>query len=417
MTEPKQGGKTLWLGAIAAGAIVAAGSAAWLGGQWPLAEVSVTRAPEQAPAGSEPAQTSEVAAAKPDAPVAAPAISTVPPILDLVRLEPDGSALVAGRAEPGAEVQIIVDGSRVATATADASGNFVAFIEVSETGQPLVMWLSTKADGGAETLSEQQVILSPASELIASAASGDPSAAPLDSAATNLVPDPTGGTPQTVADPQPMAETASSAGSSTNAPPPSGNTELAVMGAADPVATQPGTVLVSDDSGVGLMRPAPLADADEIRIDTIAYGASDLIELRGRSGSGGQIRLSLDGEPVAVTHTDNQGGWQADLRSVPAGTYTLRAERIDEQGSVVASASVPFRREAPEQVARAAAREGLAQVVTVQPGFTLWGIARDRYGSGIRYVQVFEANKTQIGDPDLIYPGQVFDLPSALGAD
>ena len=49
--------------------------------------------------------------------------------------------------------------------------------------------------------------------------------------------------------------------------------------------------------------------------------------------------------------------------------------------------------------------------VTVQPGFTLWGIAQERYGDGVLYVQVFEANKDKIKNPDLIYPGQVFSVP------
>jgi nucleoid-associated protein YgaU len=47
----------------------------------------------------------------------------------------------------------------------------------------------------------------------------------------------------------------------------------------------------------------------------------------------------------------------------------------------------------------------------VQPGNTLWGISRERYGQGILYVQVFEANRDKIRDPDLIYPGQIFNLP------
>jgi nucleoid-associated protein YgaU len=41
----------------------------------------------------------------------------------------------------------------------------------------------------------------------------------------------------------------------------------------------------------------------------------------------------------------------------------------------------------------------------------LWGIANDMMGEGTMYVQVFEANKDKIVDPDLIYPGQVFTLP------
>lgn len=60
---------------------------------------------------------------------------------------------------------------------------------------------------------------------------------------------------------------------------------------------------------------------------------------------------------------------------------------------------------APDQVAQKVS-------ITVQPGYSLWKIARDTYGDGILYVQVYEANKDQIGDPDLIYPGQVFELPS-----
>lgn len=49
--------------------------------------------------------------------------------------------------------------------------------------------------------------------------------------------------------------------------------------------------------------------------------------------------------------------------------------------------------------------------ITVQPGNTLWGIATERYGNGFLFAQVFDANREQIRDPDLIYPGQVFVLP------
>ena len=51
--------------------------------------------------------------------------------------------------------------------------------------------------------------------------------------------------------------------------------------------------------------------------------------------------------------------------------------------------------------------------VTVQPGFTLWAIAKQNFGNGVMYVQVFEANKDKIKDPDLIYPGQVLSVPAS----
>lgn len=49
--------------------------------------------------------------------------------------------------------------------------------------------------------------------------------------------------------------------------------------------------------------------------------------------------------------------------------------------------------------------------VIIRRGDNLWSIARRVYGEGIRYTQIFEANADQIRNPDLIYPGQVFDLP------
>jgi len=44
-------------------------------------------------------------------------------------------------------------------------------------------------------------------------------------------------------------------------------------------------------------------------------------------------------------------------------------------------------------------------------GDNLWNIARAHYGEGLRYTVIFDANKGQIRDPDLIYPGQVFSVP------
>ena len=49
--------------------------------------------------------------------------------------------------------------------------------------------------------------------------------------------------------------------------------------------------------------------------------------------------------------------------------------------------------------------------VIVQPGNSLWRIARRTYGEGTRYTTIFEANREQIKDADLIYPGQVFTVP------
>ncbi|MBO9405853.1 LysM peptidoglycan-binding domain-containing protein [Shimia sp. R9_1] len=76
-----------------------------------------------------------------------------------------------------------------------------------------------------------------------------------------------------------------------------------------------------------------------------------------------------------------------------------------ESAPVVTTASTS------EAAPSAEATKPAVQIVTVQPGSSLWAIARDRYGEGLMYVRVFEANKEKIQNPDLIYPGQVFAVP------
>ena len=49
--------------------------------------------------------------------------------------------------------------------------------------------------------------------------------------------------------------------------------------------------------------------------------------------------------------------------------------------------------------------------MVVQPGNSLWRIARRVYGQGVRYTVIYAANQAQIGNPDLIFPGQIFSVP------
>lgn len=50
--------------------------------------------------------------------------------------------------------------------------------------------------------------------------------------------------------------------------------------------------------------------------------------------------------------------------------------------------------------------------VIIRRGDNLWRLSRRVYGQGIRYTSIYDANRDQIGRPELIFPGQVFTLPT-----
>jgi nucleoid-associated protein YgaU len=52
------------------------------------------------------------------------------------------------------------------------------------------------------------------------------------------------------------------------------------------------------------------------------------------------------------------------------------------------------------------------QTYTVQKGDSLSKIAKEFYGSANRWREIFEANRDQISNPDLIKPGQVLKIPA-----
>lgn len=180
--------------------------------------------------------------------------------------------------------------------------------------------------------------------------------------------------------------------------------------------TQQVALLKSNEEGVQVIQPV-VPSAQEMRqiaLDSISYSDAGEVELAGRAQSNTQqVRVYLDNQPIAQLPVDTSGSWRGELPDVDTGVYTLRIDEIADDGAVTSRVETPFKREEPQVLAAASAQtsDRPVKAITVQQGATLWAIARDRYGEGIQYVQVFEANKALIRDPNLIYPGQVFTLP------
>lgn len=345
------------------------------------------------PAASEvaPAAVPEVVA---DAPEPEPVTEPMPqvPMFDTFRVDPDGSMVIAGRAEPGQTVDVVLAGTAIDRVQADSSGSFVSFPVAGPSEQPRRLSLLADPEGAA-IASTTSYIVAPIAEPVVVAAAPEPDVAeqtPTEEAVVDTL--------------------------ATDAPEVS---ETAVVDT--PVAAPPPpTVLQADAGGVRIVQGAP-ANSDpqvppNVALDAITYDPSGEVQLSGRAIGDGAVQVYIDNEPVMASPVTEGGDWRINLPDLDTGVYTLRIDEVDTNGDVVSRVETPFKREEAQEVAAVLAEETSVEgfevaVRTVQPGATLWAIAEENLGRGIYYIEVFEANRDLIRDPDLIYPGQIFRIP------
>jgi nucleoid-associated protein YgaU len=65
----------------------------------------------------------------------------------------------------------------------------------------------------------------------------------------------------------------------------------------------------------------------------------------------------------------------------------------------------------PEQPDAAPADSAYTQWYEVKKGDTLWKIAKEMYGDGSLYPEIFKANQDTLSDPDKIQVGQKLRIP------
>ncbi|UYV38786.1 LysM peptidoglycan-binding domain-containing protein [Rhodobacteraceae bacterium D3-12] len=404
--------------------------------------------PQQPKAEIKASGESEKAAVVP--PVSKPAISAptepsdskvvvmTPPRIDLVRVEPGGSVTVAGKAEPGAEVIVEIDKKNVGRHAVEADGSFAYFFEVAPSEAPRMIRLKAAMNGENWVYSEESAILSPVRPVVREIAkapvskTSEPASDTMRAPVTSLPEEkqqPAAVQPKTAkaeASTQNKAPAPDIAGAPAKVPAPVVQVDVAPLVAAPskpdqqpaqpqqqlppkPVTQPVPAVVIASNEGLRVIQP-PAAAPDvmsAVALDTISYSDAGEVELAGRAKGSGFVRIYINNKPVTTSRIAADGNWRTGLPNVDTGVYTLRVDELDTEGNVTSRVETPFKREAQEVVVKA----GQVTAITVQPGNTLWALAKDTYGDGVLYVRLYEANRDRIRDPDLIFPGQVFDLP------
>ncbi|GAC1484753.1 MAG: hypothetical protein NVS2B11_10470 [Acetobacteraceae bacterium] len=176
--------------------------------------------------------------------------------------------------------------------------------------------------------------------------------------------------------------------------------------ASTPAAGPAPVALLVPNAGAPRLLNAP-EHRGGLSLDTVDYDDKGDIRFAGSAAPTMGLRVYVDNTAVGETKTDARGQWElTPAQPVSPGLHRLRVDQLGAGGRVLSRVELPFQR-VMQSVDVAPGR------VIVQPGQNLWRIARRAYGTGTRYTVIYLANREQIRDPRLIYPGQTFATPGA----
>ncbi|MGO4704448.1 LysM peptidoglycan-binding domain-containing protein [Microvirga sp. 2MCAF38] len=367
----------------------------------PAAPQQATKTPERTPA--EPQKAAE----KPSEPV-------ILPSFDVVRVEPDGDTVIAGRAAPGATIELLRNEQVHARAVADASGLFALVPPPLPHGSHQIILQSIAPDGARQRSHESvTVVVNGGSRpLVALTAPDKPTVL--------------------LSNPEP--------------PENKQNKEAAVP--APPQAQE-----TPEKPPVQAAGPRP-----EIKIATVETEDSGRLFVSGEAAPGATVRLYLNDTFIAPGGAGGDGKVSFAIgRGMKPGDYRVRLDDVDPvSGAVKSRAEVPFTvppaqmaatepapaspatpggsqtpsqtaQQTPGLAANSASTGAATDTKALPPGTVvipdvttaivsrgdnLWRISRRTYGEGNRFTVIYNANQDQIRNPDLIYPGQIFVLPS-----
>ncbi|KRR08478.1 LysM peptidoglycan-binding domain-containing protein, partial [Bradyrhizobium valentinum] len=302
------------------------------------------------------------------------------PAFDVARIEPNGEAVIAGRAAPGVTVELLRNGELHDRVVADPSGQF-AMIPPPLPPGTYDLTLRARQPDGTQTMSKQSVTVA---------------------LEPNLKERPV----------------------------------VALMTPNKP------TVVMSQPAQAKPETAAVVVEAVEIE-------AGGKFHVSGRARAGAPVRLYLNDSFIASVTAATDGRFAVTINEgIGPGNYRVRLDEVDSKsGAVRGRAEVPFNAPDPVVTASVPARTSPSRqpdsvallqskvadataatlpdvtnsstvvvpkitTTTVSRGDSLWRISQATYGAGTRYATIYKANREQIRNPNLIYPGQTFVIPN-----
>ena len=291
--------------------------------------------------------------------------------INLARIRPDGSAIVAGNAAAGSTINLIKDGQVIGSAVTSDQGEWVIVPDMLLGKGSHLLTIEIINPDGSKQIGDMALAI----EMI------DRQETPL----VALVPY--------------TEEAANTA------------TLLQVPETIDPSSTSADDAnsIAAEDTDANIT--PVIVITPRVTIRSIQALNAKTMSISGNAEAnnpkGVSVDVMVDGVLAATVKADDQAMYAAMVAINPdKQTITLKSILRDDQNNAIASARINL---SQSQIAQGL--DGNALIV-VQKGDALWRIAYKTYGAGIRYVDIVRQNPEEINDPDLIYPDQIFVIPN-----
>ena len=139
-------------------------------------------------------------------------------------------------------------------------------------------------------------------------------------------------------------------------------------------------------------------------LDIVEFDENKSLTITGRAAPNSDIKIFLTENLKAETTSNKNGKWSVKFDNLNFLGYDLEiTTNLDNQ--LVKLKTKIFKKKIDPQIF-------LERQVIVQNGNSLWRIARKTLGGGIFYSEIYKNNADKITNPNLIFPGQVFNIPN-----
>ena len=164
-------------------------------------------------------------------------------------------------------------------------------------------------------------------------------------------------------------------------------------------------VLNSDVESIDMLNLEKINDS--ITLDVLSYSPPGLVIISGRTIPNTEIEIFKSAESFGNTKSNENGIWKFIIKKNDYSNeeISIKAKINDE------TLILTYNENEIQKRFKKTNFEFYDDRIIVQKGNSLWRIARKTLGGGVFYTEIYKNNLRKIKNPNLIYPGQVFNIP------